>query len=153
TCNHVTGLPCGCPQNISPPGSYVTDRSNRTIPKLDCSQSELSYAVARCHATVFLEIGLQARKEENASTGKSESLIEEKSAPRVCDFFPTPMLRLPARRAASTPAFASSTTMQDCGSVPKREAATRKTCGSGLPAVTSSAETVAWNHRRSSSAS
>src|SRR5689334_14505291 len=81
--------------------------------------------------------------EENASAGKSESLAVDKSAPSDWACLPTPMLRIPARRAASMPARASSTTMQPWGSAPRREAATRNTCGSGLPAWTSSAETHA----------
>ena len=55
----------------------------------------------------------------------------------------TPIALMPARRAASIPATASSTTTQRSGGTPTAAAALRKTCGSGLPAVTSSAETIA----------
>ena len=93
------------------------------------------------------------RRAENASPGNKESASIRRLALRAAAFLPTPMLFIPARRAASMPAPASSTTMQDRGSAPGREAAMRKTCGSGLPAVTSSAETVDRNHRLSPSAS
>ena len=50
---------------------------------------------------------------------------------------------MPPRRPPSTPAAASSTTTQRDGGMPSFAAALRKTCGSGLPIVTSSADTIA----------
>lgn len=79
------------------------------------------------------------RRMENASCGNRDSDSTVRLAFRLSAFLPTPMLFIPARRAASTPAAASSTTMQERGSAPARDAAIRKTCGSGFPAVTSSA--------------
>ena len=78
--------------------------------------------------------GTQAEgsSESNASAGRSASDVTNRSASSR-PFFLTPMLGMPARRAPSTPAAASSTTMQRAGGTPSRSAALRKICGSGLP--------------------
>ncbi len=77
------------------------------------------------------------------SAGSSGSEPTQTSAAgRVCIRL-TPIVRIPARRPASMPVGASSTTMERPGSAPRRDAARRKTSGSGLPCVTSSAATSA----------
>ena len=64
------------------------------------------------------------------------------------------MLVMPAALAAATPAGASSITAHLAGSTPRRPAAIWKTCGSGLPRVTSMPVTFAPNlGTRSSSSS
>ena len=64
------------------------------------------------------------------------------SSSRVRPLEQNPTLAIPARRAASTPAAASSMTTQSLGLTPSRWAARRKTSGSGFPCVTSSPVTM-----------
>ena len=57
----------------------------------------------------------------------------------------TPTAYMPAAFAAWMPTGASSKTTERDGSTPAFAAATRKTCGSGLPRVMSSSDAIAAN--------
>src|SRR5262249_47512817 len=88
----------------------------------------------------------QPNNPSTASGGRSASdQTNTSAASDTRRITPTPFI--PARRAPSIPAAASSTTMQRAGITPRRAAAVRNTWGSAFPAVTSSAVTTASESR------
>ena len=72
---------------------------------------------------------------------------------RVRPVLTSPTLAMPAALAAATPAGASSITVHRAGATSRRSAASKKTCGSGLPRLTSSPVTIAPNKSRAPSLS
>ena len=108
------------------------------------ADSGLQPATVPCQRRTRLRQELMSRS--NASSSRSSSVATATAADATpCG--PTPMGAIPARRAASIPAAASSTTTHRQAGVSSRRAASRNTSGMGLPARTSSAATSAPKYR------